>query len=108
MTSSLGFTVTPVTDLRVYGNWQYVGKIYSAMNMTDFMTPGNEALKLPDFNLFNIGASYKLKLKNPNQYFTLGVNVNNLFDTTYIQDGVTNIKATDKIKDAKDPITVKI
>lgn len=103
MTSSLGFTVTPVTDLRVYGNWQYVGKIYSAMNMTDFMTPGNEALKLPDFNLFNIGASYKLKLKNPNQYFTLGVNVNNLFDTTYIQDGVTNIKATDKIKDTKDP-----
>ncbi len=103
MTSSLGFTVTPVTDFRVYGNWQYVGKIYSAMNMADFMTPGNEALKLPDFNLFNIGASYKLKLKNPNQYFTLGVNVNNLFDTTYIQDGVTNIKTTDKIKDAKDP-----
>lgn len=103
MTSSLGFTVTPVTDFRVYGNWQYVGKIYSAMNMADFMTPGNEALKLPDFNLFNIGASYKLKLKNPNQYFTIGVNVNNLFDTTYIQDGVTNIKTTDKIKDNKDP-----
>ncbi|WP_284460643.1 TonB-dependent receptor, partial [Chryseobacterium sp.] len=91
-TSSLGFTVTPVSDLRVYGNWQYVGKVYSAMNMNDFIKPGNEALKLPDFNLINVGASYKLKLKNPSQYFTLGVNIYNLFDTTYIQDGATNIK----------------
>jgi outer membrane receptor protein involved in Fe transport len=102
-TASLGFTATPVTDLKIYGNWQYVGKLYSTVNMTDFLTPDKTALQLPNFNLFNIGASYKLKLNNPNQYFTLGVNVNNLFDTTYIQDGVTNIKTTDKIKDAKDP-----
>lgn len=101
MTSSLGFTVTPVSDLRIYGNWQYVGKVYSAMNMNDFIKPGNDALKLPDFNLFNIGASYKLKLKNPSQYFTLGVNVYNLFDTTYIQDGATNIK-TKGLGDFKD------
>ncbi len=97
MTASLGFTATPVTDLKVYGTWQYVGKLYSTVNMTDFLTPGKTALQLPDFNLFNVGASYKLKLKNPNQYFTLGVNINNLFDITYIQDGVTNIKTTDLI-----------
>jgi len=60
--------------------------------VNDFIKPGNESLKLPDFNLFNIGASYKIKLKNQSQYFTLGVNVYNLFDTTYIQDGATNIK----------------
>lgn len=96
-TASLGATITPVTDLRIYGTWQYVGKVYSAMNVNDFTKPGNEALKLPDFNLFNIGASYKIKLKNQSQYFTLGVNVYNLFDTTYIQDGVTNIKTTDLI-----------
>ncbi|AZA78896.1 TonB-dependent receptor [Chryseobacterium sp. G0186] len=102
-TASLGATITPVTDLRIYGTWQYVGKVYSAMNVNDFTKPGNEALKLPDFNLFNVGASYKIKLKNESQYFTIGVNVYNLFDTTYIQDGVTNIKATDKINNAKDP-----
>ncbi|WP_160137092.1 TonB-dependent receptor [Chryseobacterium sp. c4a] len=96
-TASLGFTATPVTDLKIYGTWQYVGKVYSTVNMTDFLTPGKTALQLPDFNLFNVGASYKLKLKNPNQYFTLGVNVNNLFDITYIQDGVTNIKTTDLV-----------
>ncbi|MFP3832348.1 TonB-dependent receptor [Chryseobacterium sp. SIMBA_028] len=96
-TASLGATITPVTDLRIYGTWQYVGKVYSAMNVNDFTKPGNEALKLPDFNLFNVGASYKIKLKNESQYFTIGVNVYNLFDTTYIQDGVTNIKTTDLI-----------
>jgi outer membrane receptor protein involved in Fe transport len=94
-TASLGFTATPVNDLRVYGNWQYTGRVYSAMNVNDFLAPGKDALQLPDFNLFNIGASYKIKLKNPNQYFTIGANVYNLLDTTYIQDGVTNIKSTD-------------
>ncbi|NIF05539.1 TonB-dependent receptor [Chryseobacterium sp. Tr-659] len=102
-TSSLGFTVTPVTDLRIYGNWQYTGRIYSAMNVNDFLKPGNEALQLPDFNLFNVGASYKIKLKNQNQYFTLGVNVYNLFDTTYIQDGATNIKTTDLVNPSAKP-----
>lgn len=102
-TASLGFTVTPVTDLRIYGNWQYTGRIYSAMNVNDFLKPGNEALKLPDFNLFNVGASYKIKLKNQNQYFTLGVNVYNLFDTTYIQDGATNIKTTDLVNPSAKP-----
>lgn len=94
-TASLGATVTPVKDLRVYGTWQYTGRIYSAMNVNDFLKPGNEALQLPNFNLFNVGASYKIKLKNHDQYFTIGANVYNLFDTTYIQDGATNIKATD-------------
>lgn len=92
VTGSLGATVIPVNDLRIYADWQYVGKIYSSLNVAEFDREGKTALELPNFNLFNIGASYKIKLNNPNQYFTLGVNVNNLFDTTYIQDGATNIK----------------
>jgi len=31
-------------------------------------------------------------LNDKSQFFTIGVNVNNLLDTTYIQDGSTNIK----------------
>ncbi|WP_346983831.1 TonB-dependent receptor [Chryseobacterium sp. POE27] len=103
MTASLGTTVTPVKFLKVYGTWQYTGKIYSTLNVADFLSPGNEALELPNFNLFNVGASYKIPLKNQNQYFTVGVNVYNLLDTTYIQDGATNIKATDKITSNSDP-----
>ncbi|MFT3918477.1 TonB-dependent receptor [Cloacibacterium sp.] len=89
-TASLGATIIPVEDLRIYGTWQYVGRIYSAMNVADFLTPGKEALQLPDFNLLNIGASYKLKLKGTNQSLSIGANVYNLLDTTYIQDGATN------------------
>jgi outer membrane receptor protein involved in Fe transport len=95
MTSSLGTTISPVNDLRIYGDWQYVGNIYSSLNVSEFDKPGNTALKLPNFNLFNIGASYKIRLNDKSQHFTIGVNVNNLLDTTYIQDGATNIKLTD-------------
>ena len=91
-TASLGTTISPLKGLKVYGGWQYTGKIYSTLNVAEFLKPGNESLKLPDFNLFNVGASYKISLNNPNQYFTLGANVYNLLDTTYIQDGATNIK----------------
>lgn len=55
---------------------------------------------MPDFNLFNIGASYKIRL-NDKQFFTLGANVYNLFDTTYISDGATNIQ-TKQLGDFKD------
>lgn len=96
-TASLGATIIPIEDLRIYGTWQYVGNIYSSLNVADFLTPGKMALELPNFNLFNVGASYKLKL-NDKQYFTLGANIYNLFDTTYIQDGSTNIQ-TKKLED---------
>lgn len=91
MTASLGATIKPVKDLSIYGNWNYVGKVYSTMDASTFTTPGNQALKLPDFNLFEIGANYKIRL-NDTQYFTIGANVYNLLDTTYIQDGATNNK----------------
>ena len=97
MTASLGATIKPVKDLSVYGNWSYVGKIYSTMDASTFTAPGNQALKLPDFNLFDIGANYKIRL-NDTQYFTIGANVYNLLDTTYIQDGATN----NKIKQVSD------
>ncbi|MFW2135042.1 TonB-dependent receptor [Chryseobacterium sp. TY4] len=92
MTASLGATISPVTDLKIYGDWQYVGKIYSSLNVAEFDKQGKTALELPNFNLLNIGASYKIKLNDKSQFFTIGVNVNNLLDTTYIQDGSTNIK----------------
>ncbi|MCE3075398.1 TonB-dependent receptor [Chryseobacterium gwangjuense] len=94
-TASLGTTISPVSDLKIYGTWQYTGNIYSTLNVADFLKPGNTALELPNFSLFNVGASYKIRLRNQNQYFTIGANVYNLFDTTYIQDGATNIKSTD-------------
>ncbi|MBO6184032.1 MAG: TonB-dependent receptor [Chryseobacterium sp.] len=93
VTASLGATVRPVKDLNVYGTWRYVGKLYSSIDAATFTTVANQergSLQLPDFNLFDVGASYKIRMKNTAQYFTVGVNVYNLFDTTYIADGATN------------------
>lgn len=98
MTASLGATVKPVRDLSIYGTWRHVGKVYSSIDIATF---SNEAaqqkgvLQLPDFDLFDIGISYKIKLRNPSQFFTIGANVYNLFDATYISDASTNIAPTD-------------
>jgi iron complex outermembrane recepter protein len=94
MTASLGATVKPVKDLSIFSTWRYVGKLYSSIDIATF---SNEAaqqkgvMKLPDFNLFDVGVSYKIRLRDNNQYFTIGANVYNLFDTTYISDASTNV-----------------
>lgn len=106
LTSSLGATIKPVKDLNIYGTWRYVGKIYSTIDAQTFTNEANQArgtLKLPDFNLLDVGASYKIRLRNHDQYFTVGFNIYNLLDTTYISDGATNIFGSDVITANNDP-----
>lgn len=96
MTSALGFTAIPVQDLRIYGTWRHVGKVYGSMDAGSFTKPGGEVIKLKDFDLFDVGISYKVRLKDPKQYFTIGGNVYNLFDLNYISDAGGNyVKSTD-------------
>lgn len=98
-TASLGATIKPMKDLNVYGTWRYVGKLYSSVDISTFSVKANQergVLQLPDYNLLDLGASYKIRLKNTAQYFTIGANVNNVLDTTYIADGATSIFAGDK------------
>ncbi|MCS4303157.1 TonB-dependent receptor [Chryseobacterium sp. BIGb0232] len=98
MTSALGFTAIPVQDLRIYGTWRHVGKVYGSMDAGTFTKPGGEILKLKDFDLFDVGISYKIRLRDEKQYFTVGGNVYNLFDLSYISDAGGNyVKTTDKI-----------
>ena len=95
-TASLGATLKPVKDLSIYATWRYTGELYSSIDPTTFSKIENQergTLQLPDFNLFDLGASYKIRLKDSNKYFTIGANVYNLLDTTYIADGATNIFA---------------
>ncbi|MET3034892.1 TonB-dependent receptor plug domain-containing protein [Chryseobacterium sp. NRRL B-14859] len=94
MTASLGATVKPVKDLSIFGTWRYVGKLYSSIDIATFSNQSAQekgVMKLPDFNLFDLGFSYKIRLKDSSQYFTIGANVYNLFDTTYISDASTNV-----------------
>ena len=98
VTASLGATIKPVKDLAIYGTWRYTGKLYSSIDPATFSQVANQergTLQLPDFNLLDLGASYKIRLKDSSKYFTVGANVYNLLDTTYIADGATNIFAAD-------------
>ena len=97
LTASLGATIKPISDLSIYGTWRFVGNLYSAVNTNDYKTVARQeqgALRLPDYNLLDLGASYKLRLRERSQYFTFGVNVYNVIDTYYISDASTSIHAT--------------
>ena len=97
LTASLGATIKPINDLSIYGTWRFVGNLYSAVNTNDYKTVARQeqgALRLPDYNLLDLGASYKLRLRERSQYFTFGVNVYNVIDTYYISDASTSIHAT--------------
>ena len=97
-TASLGATIKPIKDLSIYGTWRYTGELYSSIDVLTFSDATKQdrgVLQLPDFNLLDLGANYKIRLKNTTNYFTIGGNVYNVFDTTYIADGATNIFSGD-------------
>ncbi len=74
MTASLGATVKPVKDLSIYAGWRFVGKLYSTIDIATFSNVANQdrgVIKLPDYNLTDIGVSYKIRLKDASQYFTI-------------------------------------
>ena len=98
LTASLGATVKPISDLSIYGTWRFVGNLYSAVNTNDYKTVARQeqgALRFPDYNLLDLGASYKLRLRERSQYFTFGANVYNVIDTYYISDASTSLRDGD-------------
>jgi iron complex outermembrane receptor protein len=108
MTASLGATIKPVKDLSIYGTWRYVGKLYSSIDIATFSNQAAQdrgVLQLPDFNLFDVGVSYKIRLRDAAQYFTVGANVYNLLDTTYISDAATNLFGNDSPTKLADGVT---
>lgn len=94
-TAALGFTVKPLKNLSVFGNWNYYDNYYGLINFSDvYVQPNGNitnngkkgALEYPSYNLFDVGLSYGINLKNGHKIVLTG-NVYNLLDTTYISDG---------------------
>lgn len=88
-------------DYRIIGDWsidasyRHIDNLYAEYSITDdaFANPDNEgALKLPSYGLVDLGSTFRFELFG--QSASLRVNVNNLFDTTYIAESNTNIHAT--------------
>ncbi len=88
-------------DYDILGRWsvdvayRYVDQLYADYSITDtdFTEPDNDgALELPSYGLVDVGSTFRFDLFG--QEATLRVNVNNLFDTTYIAESNSNIHAT--------------
>ena len=103
-TVAIGATILPpVKGLKVDIDWRYVDDLYANLNVKDFNTKANAelgALKLPSYNLFDLGASYKLSLTDK-QRLTFSAHAYNLLDTYYITESYSSIHASNGDKTYK-------
>lgn len=80
-----------IGDFSVDASYRHVDNLYADFSIIDeaFADENNEgALELPSYGLTDVGATYRFDLFG--QMASLRVNVNNLFDTTYIAESETN------------------
>ncbi len=89
-TSNVEMVVRPVENLKLSANWFTASRLYAFLQVEDFDSPDNDgSLRLPTYNLFDAGAYYKFKFGG-NNTINLAVNVNNVFDTEYIAESLSN------------------
>ena len=72
-----------------------VSNLYAQFSLQDdaFSDPNNQgAVELPSFNLVDFGTTYRFDLGDNKMVARL--NINNLFDTVYINQSLTNIHAS--------------
>lgn len=80
-----------IGDFSIDAGYRHVDNLYADFSIIDeaFADENNKgALELPAYGLTDVGATYRLDLFG--QMASLRVNVNNLFDTTYIAESETN------------------
>jgi iron complex outermembrane receptor protein len=100
VTAALGATFKPIKGLRVNANWRWVDQLYARFDVNAFDVSSQNAaytppaiekgaLRLPSYNLLDLGTSYKFNV-GAQESLTFGVNVYNVLDTTYISEATTN------------------
>jgi outer membrane receptor for Fe3+-dicitrate len=91
-TSHIDLTVRPTDRFKFNIDMFSAGDLYGSINAEDFDEPGVTNLKLPSYEIFGFGSSYKFELgENP---IYLRLNINNLFDNEYYQESANNYLAT--------------
>ena len=89
-TSNLELIVRPVEKLKLSANWFTAAKLYAFISADDFDEPDHQgSLRLPSYNLFDAGAYYTFDIGSSNS-LSIAANVNNLFNTQYIAESLTN------------------
>ncbi|MGB6150832.1 MAG: TonB-dependent receptor, partial [Pricia sp.] len=85
-TTFIGVDYSVLDNLSVDAGYRFADNLYAEFDATDI--DENGSLKLPSFGLADAGISYGLPIGDSRLSFRL--NVNNLFDTTYIAESDTN------------------
>lgn len=73
----------------INADWTYNGRLYADFDPAERKNPDDRAsaFRLPDYNLVNLGASWKRELRRFGYNYTLFLSVNNLLDSKYIERG---------------------
>lgn len=98
-TASFGADFNITKAFAIDANYEYYENLYAQFNPTNFLNQAARdkgVVKLPSYNLVDLGASYTWHFKNTDA-LKLRVNVFNVFNTYYISELNSNIQATDKI-----------
>jgi outer membrane receptor protein involved in Fe transport len=96
-TVALGGNYEILPRFNVDANYNYYDKLYAAISPGNFGSANNRgALQLPSYGTADAGLSYKLLVgKNKSNSVGFRLNVNNVFDYTYIAEAKTNYFAAD-------------
>ena len=92
-TAYLDLTIRPTDRFKFNLDLFHASDLYGSINAEEFDEPGVTNMKLPEYNIFGAGASYRFPI-GENQV-NLRLNVNNLFDEEYYQESANNYLATD-------------
>ncbi|WP_073240961.1 TonB-dependent receptor [Maribacter aquivivus] len=89
-TTNLEMIIRPIEDLKISANLYNASRLYAFLNAEDFDSADNQgSLRLPSYTLFDLGAYYTFGFGGSNK-LSIAANVNNLFDTEYIAESLTN------------------
>ena len=89
-TTNLEMIVRPFEGFKISGNLYNASRLYAFLNAEDFDSADNQgSLRLPSYTLFDLGAYYTFGFGGNNK-LSIAANVNNLFDTEYIAESLTN------------------
>lgn len=96
-TAAISATYEILPRFTVDGNYNYYDKLYAAISPGNFTKEDNRgSLQLPSYGTADAGLSYKLLVgKNKSNSVGFRLNVNNVFDYTYIAEAKTNYFAAD-------------
>jgi outer membrane receptor for Fe3+-dicitrate len=89
-TARLGFDWDVTDNFEVDYSHRYAARLYADINTEDFQDEvNNGSLQLPNYFLGDLGMSYKFNFKNDTG-LKLRLNINNLGNTVYLAESLTN------------------